>query len=129
MKPIFAKAILFLLFPLVIAGCDWYNWNPPPGSGNAVLSFHVTTNTGGPSSGPLGGAPIHVIAADGSIQAHGVSDKDGNLVLKLDAGTYVVDPQEVPGHEDFYWPPEPQTVTLIAAETLELRLHYDNPIL
>jgi hypothetical protein len=134
MKYIFPKTALFLLVSLLIASCDWYDWNPPPpppppGHGEATLLINVTTNTGGPTIGPLEGAPIFIIQADGSILARGVSDKEGNVLFKLNAGTYVVDPEEVPGHEDFYEPPDQQTVTLRAGEKQELHLHYDNPIL
>lgn len=132
MKNLFPKTILALLISLLIVSCDWFNWDPPPppppGEGDATLAINVTTNIGGPMIGPLEGAPIYIIAADGSIVARGVSDKEGNVLFKLVAGTYVVDPQEVPGHEDFYEPSQQLTVTLKADEKQELHLHYDNPI-
>lgn len=129
MKSILTKAIFSILFPLLIAGCDWFNWNPPQDQSDATLAIHVTTNIGGPMIGPLEGAPIHILRADGSLVDRGASDKNGDVTFKLDAGTYIVDPQEVPGREDFYEPPEQQTVTLKSGEKQELRLHYDNPIL
>ena len=125
--------ILFLLFPLLLASCDWFDWNPPPppppGGGDATLAIHVTTNIGGPMIGPLEGAPIDIINANGSIAAHGVSDKNGDLLFELNSGTYIVDPQDIPNDDDFYTPPEQVAVILKAGDKLEITLHYDNPIL
>lgn len=130
MKTLFPKVLFALLIAVLVSGCDWTDCDLPPAqSDNSTLTIHVTTNIGGPMIGPLEGAPIHIIRSDGSIANRGLSDKNGNVVFTLDAGTYVVSPQEVPGHEDFYEPPEQQSVTLKADEKQDLTLHYDNPIL
>jgi hypothetical protein len=121
--------ILFLLFPLLLTGCDWFDWNPPPSGGDAALAIHVTTNIGGPMIGPLERAPIDIVNGDGSIAAQGVSDKNGDLLFKLNPGTYIVDPQDIPNDDDFYTPPEQVVIILKADDKLEISLHYDNPIL
>jgi hypothetical protein len=130
MKTLFPKVLLALFLAVLVSGCDWSDCDLPPAqTDNSTLTIHVTTNIGGPMTGPLEGAPIDIVRSDGSIATRGVSDKNGDVVFTLDAGTYVVSPQEVPGHEDFYEPPENQTITLKADDKQALTLHYDNPIL
>jgi hypothetical protein len=130
MKTLFPKTLLALLLAVLVYGCDWSDCElPPANEPSTTLSIHVTTNIGGPMTGPLEGAPIDIVRADGSVATRGVSNKNGDVVFTLDPGTYIVSPQEVPGHEDFYEPPEDQSVTLKADEKQALTLHYDNPIL
>lgn len=124
---------LFILIPILVAvaviasSCSSES-SPNNTASNGMLTLYVRTNTGGPSVGPLQGAPIKIENAGGVVVAQMVSDVTGHASVSLATGTYTIDPQRVPSNPTFYTPPQKSSVTIIANTTVTDTLHYENPI-
>lgn len=108
-------------------GCSSSN-APNDNGAKGTLLLYVKTNTGGPSVGPLPGAPVKIENASGALVAELLSDSTGHASIALTTGTYTIDPQRVPARPTFYTPPPPSFVTIVANTTLIDTLYYWNPI-
>lgn len=119
---------LFLLLPLLVAGCAGSLLGTDPETG---LDLQVTRSPidpvereGEPNFAPVADAVVEV-RKEGGGSARATTDADGQVRLVLDPGRYAVEVEECPGALAF---PPPAEVTVEAGAFTPLRLDCDTGI-
>jgi hypothetical protein len=136
MRPAYLSALIWVIAVLAVPSC-FPTPRPTPGSGDTALSIRVVAGPVCPverdppdpscEARPVAGAQVLVQTADGRdvIVAQGTTGADGNVIVEVPPGEYLVAGGEVEGLMGL---PEPARVSVVVGNTEIVLLSYDTGI-